>query len=340
MNKVTVRLVAVATLSFGASGAFAQQEDWNKVIEAAKKEGVVSVYHAQLGAPHWKAVVKDFVDRYGVQVQEFDARASELTERIRVEQTAARYVADVEFHGAASIVEQRTTDYVAKHGYIPNEANVTTPFTANEYSVPAWVQVTCLLVNTNLVKPADEPKSYTDLLDPKWKGKILSDDMRAVGSGQTMFAVLHKTPSLGPDFLRKLKDQNLVIGRDLQLNSRRVAQGEYPILAQQIIAFASDLKALPVKVVLPQEGCPYTLIEGAMLRGAPHPNAARLFINHLVDEKSQLTYANAWMGTTTKGVIEKLTDPNAKRFAGVKYLGEIKFEDRGPMLKAATDMYN
>src|SRR5262249_30403897 len=149
-----------SAFAFAASGAFAQQEDWNKVIEAAKKEGAVAVYHAQLGAPHWKAVVKDFVDRYGVQVQEFDARASEMTERIRVEQTSQRYVADVEFHGAASIVEQRTTDFVAKHGYIPNESRVTEPFKSSEYSIPAWVQVVCLLVNTNLVKGADEPKSY------------------------------------------------------------------------------------------------------------------------------------------------------------------------------------
>ena len=55
--------------------AFAQEQDWNKVIEAAKKEGSVTVYHAQLGAPHWKIVVADFEKRYGIRVQEFDARA-------------------------------------------------------------------------------------------------------------------------------------------------------------------------------------------------------------------------------------------------------------------------
>ncbi len=339
MKASLARLLA-AVSCFAAVGAQAQEQDWNKVVEAAKKEGTVLVYHAQLGAPHWKAVVKAFIDKYGVQVQEFDARASEMTERIRTEQTSSRYVADVEFHGEASIVEQRRTEYVAKHGGVPNMANVTAPFAPNEYSIPAWVQVVCALVNTNKVKPADEPKSWKDLLDPKWKGQILSDDMRAVGSGQTMFGVFHKTPSLGPDYLRKLKDQNLVIGRDLQLNSRRIAQGEYAIFAQQIIAFASDLKALPVKVVLPEEGCPYTLIEGAILRGAPHPNAARLFINHLLDAESQLTYAKAWMGVTTRGVAERLTDPDAKRFAQVKLLGGIKFEEREAMLKAATEMYS
>ena len=49
-----------------------------------------------------------------------------------------------------------------------------------------------ILINTRLVKPEDEPKSWNDLNDPKWKGKILSDDMRPLGSGNTMFAILQK----------------------------------------------------------------------------------------------------------------------------------------------------
>ena len=151
--------------------------------------------------------------------------------------------------------------------------------------------------------------------------------------------MFHKTPGLGPDFLLKLKEQSLSINRDLQQNSRRVARGEYPIGLQQIIAFAYDLKGLPVKVIIPEEGCPYTLIQGAILKGAPHPNASRLFIDHLIDMESQLTYATAWMGTVIEGVADKLSDTDAKRFAAAKGLGAIKFEDRAPMLKAAVEMF-
>jgi hypothetical protein len=60
-------------------GASAQEQDWDKVVAAAKKEGTVSVYHAQLGAPHWKLVVQNFEKIYGIKVQEFDARG----ERVR-----------------------------------------------------------------------------------------------------------------------------------------------------------------------------------------------------------------------------------------------------------------
>lgn len=337
MAHVFTRAFAAMALVATASGASAQGADWNKVVEAAKKEGVVSVYHAQLGAPHWKAVVKAFQDKYGIEVREFDARASELTERIRVEQTSQRYVADVEFHGDSSIIQQRQTDFVAKLGDIPNASRLRAPFVRNEYAIPAWNQVVCMLVNTSMVKPEDEPREWKDLLDPKWTGKILTDDMRATGSGQTVFAVLHKT--YGEAFLQKLITQNMGIGRDLQDDSRKVARGEYPIFINQIIAFASPLKGLPVKVVLPTDGCPFTPIQGAILRGAPHPNAGLLFINHLLEPESQATYARAWMGIVTTGVAESLTDPDAKRFAEVKTMGSVAFEDREAMLRKATEMF-
>ena len=332
--------LATALVMFGVAamhGASAQEPDWEKVVAAAKKEGTVTVYHAQLGAPHWKTVVQTFEKTYGIKVQEFDARASELTERIRTEQTSQRYVADVEFHGDTSILLQRQTDFIAEHGGLPNMKNLRPTFAADAFAVPAWVQVVCTLVNTSLVKPGDEPKAWKDLLDPKWKGKIITDDMRATGSGQTVFAVLYK--NYGPEFLEKLKAQDMGIGRDLQEDSRRVARGEYSIFINQIIAFASPLKGLPVKVATMEDGCPYTPIQGAILKGAPHPNAARLFINHLISKDSQVTYAKAWMGIVTQGVEEELTDPDAKRFAEVKLMGSIPLEDREPMLKRATDMF-
>jgi iron(III) transport system substrate-binding protein len=313
-------------------------QDWNDVVAAAKKEATLTVYHSQLGAPHWKVVVNAFQTKYGIEVKEFDARASEITERIRVEQTSGRAIADVEFHGLSTIVDQRKSDFVAELGAIPNARNVRADVpSADKWQVPAWIQFVCTLVNSNQVAAADEPKTYADFQNPKFRGKMLSDDMRAIGSGQTFFAVLYQ--KYGAAFLQKFKDQNLTFDRDLQLMSRRVARGEFPIMLQQIVAFAYPLRSLPVRVVVPEEGCPVTPIQGAVLRGAPHPNAARAFINHFLDLDSQLIYANAWMGSVVNGVSERLTEPDAKRFAQIKMLGYITPDIRDAMLQAATEMF-
>lgn len=312
------------------------QSDWDKVVADAKKEGTVFVYQSQHGTPHWQSVVKDFEGRYGIKVQVYDARASEMTEKIRVEQTSGRYIADVEFHGRTSILQQRETDFIQKHGGMPNIRNLRDEFPADEYSVPAWVQNVCFLYNTNLIRESDAPKEWRDLLDPKWKGKILTDDMRVLGTGQTLFAVFYKV--YGAAFLEKLRGQDLVIDRDLRMSSRKVARGEFPILLTQQIALASDLKGLPIKVVMPSDGCPYTPIRSAMLRGAPHPNAARLFMNHFIDMQSQLAYGNAWVGTVIKGVAERLSTTEAKAYAQVKLMGEIDYHDRAEMLELARKM--
>ena len=116
-------------------------------------------------------------------------------------------------------------------------------------------------------------------------------------------------------------------------------KGKFPIFINQIIAFASPLKGLPVKVAVMEDGCPFTPIQGAILRGAPHPNAGRVFMNHLISTQSQVIYAKAWMGVVTKGVDDELTDPDAKRFTQLKLMGSVALEDRELLLKRATELF-
>ena len=188
-----LRAALVACLAFFLAGIAlpVHAEDWQAVVDAAKKEGKVVIYDMALGAPYFLAVLKSFEAKYGIQVESLDLRASELAERIRTEQSAGRYLGDVEMITTTMIEEQRNNgDFVEKLPAIPNAANLRPPFKATDYSVTAFVQPMGILINTRLVKEEDVPKSWGDLTDPKWKGKILSDDMRPLGSGNTMFAIL------------------------------------------------------------------------------------------------------------------------------------------------------
>ncbi len=172
--------------------------------------------------PTSRTSLKSFEAKYGIAVESLDLRASELAERIRTEQAAGRFLGDAEMVTTTMIEEQlKNGDFVQKLPPIPNAAHLRPPFKANEYSVPAFMQPMGILINTRLVKEQDIPTSWNDLNDPKWKGKILSDDMRPLGSGNTMFAILEKT--MGGDFNQKLAEQKPVFSRDMRNDARRVA---------------------------------------------------------------------------------------------------------------------
>src|ERR1700742_1345265 len=150
----------------------AQAEDWDAVVDAAKKEGKIVVYDMALGAPYFVAVLKSFEAKYGIPVESLDLRASELAERIRTEQSTGRFLGDVEMITTTMIEEQRNNgDFVEKLPAIPNAANLRPPFKATDYSVPAFVQPMGILINTRLVKDEDVPTRWADLNDPNWKGK-------------------------------------------------------------------------------------------------------------------------------------------------------------------------
>jgi iron(III) transport system substrate-binding protein len=121
-------------------------------------------------------------------------------------------------------------------------------------------------------------------------------------------------------------------------DARRVARGEYPIYITQVFALASDLKGLPVKVVIPREGAPYAQMDLAMLKSAPHPNAARLFIQHFLSVDSQLKYANAWMLPVVQAAADQ-ADAEAKPFANAKLLGPAKLAERPDMMALARKLY-
>jgi iron(III) transport system substrate-binding protein len=310
--------------------------EWKKVIDAARKEGKVSMYTGAVGSPALPKIAAAFENKYGVRLDVLEVRASELRERVRTEQASGKVLGDVSHNGSTSTGLQLAEGTFQPHGPLPNLKRPVAPFTADDMRVPIYVIPYGILVNTDLVKPADEPKSWKDLLHPRWRGKLLADDMRALGGGAVFFMVTFQ--KLGKEFHDKLAEQQPHMNRELRGNYPRVARGEYPAYVPFTVPDILDLKGLPVKLIVPIEGCPYVRFDGAIYKGAPHPNAARLLVDFLLGDEVQLIYGHLGFVTVVGG-LDARVPPDLRAFTGVKLLGTTDFKLQEEMLKTAKQIY-
>jgi iron(III) transport system substrate-binding protein len=321
-----VKSLAVLVLA----GSLAQSSsEWPKVVEAARREGKVVLYSALVGAPSTERIAKAFEAKYGIPVDTLEARASELLERVRTEQASGRSLGDVSYNGSTATERQMGDSVFVPHGALSGASRLAAPFTGDGTRVPAFVIHFGILVNTELVKSSDEPRSWKDLLLPRWKGQILADDVHPVGSGSLFFQATYG--KLGRDFHEKLAAQDPSFTRDPRGSQRRVARGEYPIFLPSSLAAMKELEGLPLKTVVPSEGAVYVLYQTAVFKNAPHPNAARLFMDFLLSDEAQAIYAEDGYGPVVESVRRKTSPP--------PLLGTSELATMADMARLAREIY-
>lgn len=315
---------------FVLAGSLAQSSpEWQRVVDAAKREGKVVLYSALVGAPSTERIAKAFEDEYGIPVETLEARASELLERVRTEQASGRSLGDVSYNGSTATERQMLDSVFVAHGALPSAARLAAPFMSDGTRVPAFVIHFGILVNTELVKPSDEPKSWKDLLLPRWKGQILADDVHPVGSGSLFFQATYG--KLGREFHEKLAAQDPSFTRDPRGSQRRVARGEYPVFFPSSLAAMKELEGLPLKTVVPSEGAVYVLYQTAVFKNAPHPNAARLFMDFLLSDEAQAIYAEDGYGPVVEAAQKKTSRP--------ALLGTSDLSTMAEMARLAREIY-
>jgi iron(III) transport system substrate-binding protein len=317
-----------------AEPACSQPQDWPAIEAAAKREGVVSIYNTGVGLH--RDVAGAFTARTGIKVEFLDMRASELRERVRIEQASNRFLADLCLNGSTGSIIMDRMGQFDPHGDLPNAANALPGMESNGTRVSIFINVFGFMINTRLVPPEKTPKGFRDLLDPFFKDKILADDPRAAGEGYATFATTYEF--LGREFQLALAKQNLSFTRNLLEGGTRVARGEYAVYYPQKFPDYQLLKQLPVKFVWPVEGAPYQVFMLAMLKKAPHPNAARLLLNFFLSEEAQLLYAKSGRGVTVKGVAEK-APPEIREALQAKLLATTDPDREAEFFKLATEIY-
>ncbi len=141
--------------------------------------------------------------------------------------------------------------------------------------------------NTNLVKAEEAPKSFKDLLDPKWTGKIVK--AHPSYSGTILTATFQTSRDLGWDFFEKLAKQKIMQVQSATDPPKKLALGERAIMADGIEygMFQLKEKGNPVEIIYPTEGTPLIVGPNAVFKEAPNPNAARLLQSFMFSAECQ-----------------------------------------------------
>ena len=260
-----------------------------ELIAAAQKEGKV-VYYTSIDLPLAEKIAKSFEAKFpGVAVRVERTGAERVFQRIGQEYSSNIHAVDVVNSSDAShlIVWKRdgllapfVPEDVAKH-YAAEHKDADGMFASFRVGL-------CIIAyNTNLVKAEDAPKSFADLLDPKWKGKIVK--AHPGYSGTIMTATFQMSRDLGWGFFEKLAQQNVMQVQSSADPPKKLALGERAVMADgnEYNIFQIKEKNGPVEPVYATEGVPLVVGPNAVFKAAPNPNAARLFQAYCFTPKCQ-----------------------------------------------------
>ena len=357
MSRVVLAACAVWLLLAEAQAQSDWKKEWGKTVEAAKKEGQVNVY---IGG--WEAVLESgaFQKAYPeIKVTWVGGRAGEIAQRILAERRAGKFLADVSsegirsnyhlLHGAKSfdpikpaLLLPEVTDeslwYQGRHRYVDPEGQFVFRYVGTQ-------QTGNVSYNTKLVNPKEIP-SLWNLVDARWKGKIIARDVRSPGPGNAPMRFFYLHPAIGPAFIKKLfGEMDVTLFRDFRQSIDWLASGK-----ASLCLFCSDidkakLQGLPVEELANiKEGASLVTLYGtlALLNRAPHANAAKVFINWFLSRDGQIalqkTLAKSGAETADSLRIDIPKDdvhPQNRRAAGVNYLdldSQVEWTEMKPVL--------
>ena len=286
--------------------------EWERTVEAAKREGKV-VVSIPASAELRRGIEKVFKQRFGIETELNVGSAASIVGKIRQESKSGVPYFDLHMGGGESMITGLLSEGILAplepammlkeikdpnnwwggHIWLDNAKRYI-------YASQAY-QVELIWCNTDYAK-AGEIRSLNDLLNPKWSGKIGYLDPRTPGAGASMWSFLWKLK--GEDYLKKLAGQKLFLGRDQRVLAESLAKGKIALsVALSYYSFLPFVKAgLPVKSVpMPRDEIYVSGGSGnvAIIKGAPHPNATKVFVNWFLGPEGQETYSRA-MGQATR----------------------------------------
>ena len=339
-------------------------EDWERTVKAAEQEGQIVLYSL--------SEIGDAITNTGFQkkfpkikISVVAARGGEHVSRVMAERRAGKFLADVGNLGNTSpytLYQSKALDPIASAFILPEVKDESKWWQGKQQFIDpegkfilVYVGAPLFLVgyNSKIVDPGGF-KSYWDLLDPKWKGKIVAFDPKAGGFAATRDRFFYHNPELGPVFLRRLfSEMAPTLYARFPQGEDWLAAGKYSIcLCRHQSISEAKTQGLPVDLVEPlsfKEGVGVetrakTLV---LMNQPPHPNAAKVFLNWFLSregqsdfQKTSAKYIDAGAEGSLRMDISKDDIPSRNRLnPGVKYLPQWNpdYFDMKPIAKLISD---
>jgi iron(III) transport system substrate-binding protein len=249
------------------------------LIEAAKKEGQV-VYYTSTDLPVAEKLARAFEAKYpGIAARVERTGAERVFQRIGQEYSSNIHAVDVvNSSDAAHFIVWKRDGILAP--YVPEDVARFYPPEHKDADgqYASWrIWLSIIAYNTNLVKSEDAPRSFADLLDPKWKGKIVK--AHPGYSGTIMTATYQLQRDLGWAWFEQLAKQNIMQVQSSSDPPKKLELGERAVMADGNEYNILQLREAgrPVEPVYATEGSPMIIGPNGIFKGSPNPNAARLF---------------------------------------------------------------
>ncbi len=326
---VGMLLGAAAIGLLSSAPSFAQDAD---LIAKAKAEGVVAYYGIGAPSPTMKELGEAFTKQYGIKFDAFITGGVQVAQKIQLELMSGRVNADVVEVGDSSIIME-----LSKKGaiasFVPPGAEKLPKGLVSPDGL--WVAIARntypIIYNKKLVSEAEAPKSYKDLTDPKWKDKVVVASPN-YGSSQLVF-VKGLVELGGWELVEGLKKNNLFIVQGWPEAEQAIATGERQVGVDINVRLATALRrGENFGVVYPSEGTIVGASVLAIMKAAPHPNAARLFSMFRISQEQQQLLPKVGMypvivdGGTPAGLepIDKLKVHNVNADELATQAGEIR----------------
>jgi iron(III) transport system substrate-binding protein len=320
-----MRVIALLILCSIVPAAFAQD---TKLIEAAKKEGRLVLY-GTMQTDIFELLHKSFQKKTGITIDYWRTSATKVTERALSEGRAGKALFDL------VMSTEDTMRIMLKEGILAQYDSPMSKDFPKEAIDPqlgprARNHIIGIVYNKEIIKPADAPKTLEDLVKPQYRGKLVMADPTLHTTTAQWLVNVHKL--IGKDksekFVRELAAMKPTLVESFNPAADRVTSGEFPIAITYVYyVYLNGIKGAPIDYVRTGKflgDASYLTLHNK----APHPNAAKAFIDFFLDEESMSIMAKAGEFVNRKGIYPPVPDADKIQFVEMDDLGEKVYAEK------------